>query len=61
MKLTVHATIFSLVFAGVVASALTTKPTSPISSNHSLVVSYAMPVPNCPPTTGCPVRGEIRY
>jgi hypothetical protein len=58
MKLTVHATIFSLVFAGVVASALTTKPTASFPSNHSLIVSHAMPVPNCPPTTGCPIKGE---
>ena len=49
MKLLVHASIFSVVFAGFVASALTTKPTAHVTANHSLVVSHAMPVPNCPP------------
>jgi hypothetical protein len=46
MKLLVHASIFSVVFAGFVASALTTKVTP-----H--VVSHAMPVPTCGPSTGC--------
>jgi hypothetical protein len=49
MKLFVHAAIFSVIFAGFVASAVTTKETSAIPANHSLVVSHAMPVPNCPP------------
>ena len=54
MKLFVHASIFSVVFAGFVASAVTTKPTAAIPANHSLVVSHAMPVPNCPPNDqGC--------
>ncbi len=54
MKLTVHASIFSIVFAGFMASALTTKPTAPTSSSQSFAVSHALPVPNCPPSTGCP-------
>ena len=53
MKLLVHASIFSVVFAGFIASALTTKPTTHVPANHSLVVSHAMPVPNCPPGEGC--------
>ncbi|MGA3223408.1 MAG: hypothetical protein ABSC65_06575 [Acidobacteriaceae bacterium] len=53
MKLLVHASIFSVVFAGFVASALTTKVTPHVPSNHSLVVSHAMPVPTCGPSTGC--------
>ncbi len=55
MKLFVHASIFSVIFAGFVASAVTTKPTAAIPANHSLVVSHAMPVPNCPPNDpkGC--------
>lgn len=52
MKLFVHASIFSIVFAGFVASAVTIKPTSHVTANHSLVVSHAMPVPNCPPGEG---------
>ncbi len=54
MKLLVHASIFSVVFAGFVASAVTNKPTTKMPANHSLVLSYSMPVPNCPPDTGCP-------
>ena len=54
MKLVMHTSIFSIVFAGVLASALTTKTTTPVSASHSLVVSFAMPVPNCDPNTGCP-------
>ncbi len=53
MKLLVHASIFSVVFAGFVASALTSKPTARITANHSLVISSAMPVPSCDPNTGC--------
>jgi hypothetical protein len=53
MKLLVHASIFSVVFAGVLASAVTTKHTSAIPVNHSLVVSHAMPVPSCPPGNTC--------
>jgi hypothetical protein len=54
MKLIMHASIFSIVFAGFLASALTTKPTAPVHASHSLVVSYAMPVPSCDPGVGCP-------
>jgi hypothetical protein len=57
MKLTVHATIFSIVFAGFLASALTTKPTASFTGSHSLVISQAMPVPSCPPSTGCDPKG----
>jgi hypothetical protein len=55
MKLFVHASIFSVVFAGFVAGAVTTKDTAAIPANHSLVVSHEMPVPNCPPNDpkGC--------
>jgi hypothetical protein len=53
MKLLVNASIFSIVFAGFVASAVTVKPTSRIPTNHSLVVSHAMPVPSCDPDKGC--------
>jgi hypothetical protein len=53
MKLLVHASIFSVVFAGVVAGALTTKATDRVTARHSLVVSHAMPVPSCDPATGC--------
>ena len=54
MKLFVHASIFSVVFAGFVASAVTTKPTDHVTASHSLVVSHAMPVPTCPPgEAGC--------
>jgi hypothetical protein len=53
MKLFVHASIFSVVFAGFVASAVTTKPTAKPTASHSLVISHAMPVPNCPPGEGC--------
>jgi hypothetical protein len=53
MKLVVHASIFSVIFAGFVAGAVTTKHTESVSAEHSLVVSHAMPVPNCPPDTGC--------
>ncbi len=49
MKLFVHASIFSVVFAGFVAGAVTIKPTEKVPTNHSLIVSHAMPVPNCPP------------
>lgn len=49
MKLFVHASIFSIVFAGFVASAVTTKPTDRVTARHSLVVSHAMPVPTCKP------------
>ena len=53
MKLLVHAATFSVIFAGFVASAVTTKHTNTIPANHSLVVSRAMPVPSCHPKTGC--------
>ncbi len=50
MKLFVHASIFSVVFAGFVASAVTTKSTDHVTASHSLVASpHAMPVPTCRP------------
>jgi hypothetical protein len=52
MKLFVHASIFSIVFAGFVASAVTIKSTDHVTASHSLVVSHAMPVPNCAPGDG---------
>jgi len=54
MKLFVHASIFSVVFAGFVASAVTTKSTSTnrVTADHSLVVSHTMPVPSCNPGEG---------
>ena len=58
MKLMVHATVFSAIFAGFVAGAVTIKPTQPANGNHGLVISTAMPVPNCPPDTGCPLKSE---
>jgi hypothetical protein len=56
MKLLVHASIFSVIFAGFVASAVTTKHTTSMPANHSLMISHAMPVPSCPPSTGCTLR-----
>jgi hypothetical protein len=53
MKLLVNASIFSVVFAGFVASAVTIKPTAQYPTNNSLVISQAMPVPSCDPATGC--------
>jgi len=49
MKLFVHASIFSIVFAGFVTSAVTTKSTVHVTAKHSLTVSHAMPVPTCRP------------
>jgi hypothetical protein len=50
MKLFVHASIFSIVFAGFVASAVTIKPSDRVSTaSHSLVAPHAMPVPTCKP------------
>jgi hypothetical protein len=49
MKLFVHASIFSVVFAGFVASAVTTKSIDHVTARHSLVVPHAMPVPTCRP------------
>jgi hypothetical protein len=50
MKLFVHASIFSVVFAGFVAGAVTTKSSDHhVTASHSLVVSHAMPVPTCRP------------
>jgi hypothetical protein len=54
MKLFFHTSIFSVVFAGVLAGALTTKPTTPVTGSRGLVMPFAMPVPNCDPATGCP-------
>jgi hypothetical protein len=56
MKLFVHTSILSVVFAGALASALTTKPAAPVTGTHSLVISHAMPIPTCPTGTGCPLR-----
>jgi hypothetical protein len=58
MKLLVHAAIFSVIFAGFVASAVTTKHTNSLPANHSLVVSRAMPVPSCRPKTGCALNPD---
>ena len=52
MKLFVHASIFSVVFAGFVASAVTVKPANQVTADHSLVVSHAMPVQSCNPGDG---------
>jgi hypothetical protein len=52
MKLAIHASIFSVVFAGFVAGAVTTKHTKIVPSHPTLLLSHA-PVPNCPPDTGC--------
>jgi hypothetical protein len=49
MKLFVHASIFSIVFAGFVASAVTTKSTDQVTAIHSFVAPHAMPVPTCRP------------
>jgi hypothetical protein len=50
MKLFVHASIFSVVFAGFVASAVTTKSTDHVTASHSFVAApHAMPVPTCKP------------
>jgi hypothetical protein len=53
MKLVMHTSIFSVIFAGILASAITTKPTSRVTGSHSLVVSSGMPIPSCAPDTGC--------
>jgi hypothetical protein len=58
MKLAVHASIFSVIFAGFVASALTTKHTVTTTPHHVLIISHGMPVPTCDPCCGCPVRPE---
>jgi hypothetical protein len=58
MKLAVHASIFSIIFAGFVASALTTKHTVPVTAPSSFSVSYAMPIPTCNPCCGCPLKPE---
>jgi hypothetical protein len=58
MKLAVHASVFSIIFAGFVASALTTKHTVPTVSHGGLAVSYAMPIPTCNPCCGCPLKPE---
>jgi hypothetical protein len=52
MKLLVHASIFSVVFAGFVAGALTTKAPDHLTARYGLVVSHTMPVPSCDPETG---------
>lgn len=53
MKLAIHASIFSVIFAGFVAGAVTTRNTETAPASHTLGVTHAMPVPNCPPDTGC--------
>jgi hypothetical protein len=58
MKLAVHASIFSVIFAGFVASALTTKHTVTTAPHSGLIISYEMPVPNCHPCCGCPLKPE---
>jgi hypothetical protein len=59
MKLAVHASVLSLVFAGFVASAFTPKATAFTTAftpaNHSMVIANAMPVPSCTPDQGCGV------
>jgi hypothetical protein len=61
MKLAIHASIFSIVFAGFVAGAVTTKHTASTPASHSLVLSHFMPVPNCPPHKGCIVKAQNEY
>ncbi len=61
MKLLAHASVFSVLFAGFVASAVTIKPTTSVPANHSLVVSNALPVPSCPPSKGCDPTAFARY
>jgi hypothetical protein len=56
MKLFIHTSILSVVFAGVLAGAVTIKPTAPVTGTHSQAISYAMPIPTCPTGTGCPLR-----
>jgi hypothetical protein len=54
MKLFVNASIFSVVFAGFVANALTShSAVTPAHQGRSMVVSSFMPVPSCSPKTGC--------
>jgi hypothetical protein len=54
MKLFVHASIFSIVFAGFVASALPSNSAAlPSRQGSSLSIPSAMPVPSCDPRTGC--------
>jgi hypothetical protein len=53
MKLFVHASIFSIVFTGFVAGAVTSHPTTTLNSVPSFAISSAMPVPSCDPRTGC--------
>jgi hypothetical protein len=60
MKLFVHASIFSVVFAGFVASALTShSAVTPANQGRGLVISNAMPVPSCSPRTGCVAGSEV--
>jgi len=65
MKLTVHASVFTILFTGFMASTFTAQPTESLRestrASHSLVISSAMPVPNCPPDTGCPFMADFRY
>ncbi len=58
MKLAVHASIFSIFFAGFMARALTTNLTEPSNASHNMSISTSMPVPNCAPDTGCPLKSE---
>jgi hypothetical protein len=56
MKLFVHTSLFSAVFAGVLALGLTTNQTAPVTATHNVAISHAMPIPTCPTGTGCPLR-----
>jgi hypothetical protein len=37
---------------------LTTKHTVTTASHSGLIISYEMPVPNCHPCCGCPLKPE---
>jgi hypothetical protein len=56
MKLFIYTSIYSVVFAGVLAGAVTTKSTEPVTGTHNLAIRSAMPIPTCPTGTGCPLR-----
>jgi hypothetical protein len=55
MKLLARIAAVSLVFAGALASSMTPKThTTPVVSPNSMIISSAMPVPNCDPgKSGC--------
>ena len=56
MKLAIHVSVLSMLFAGFCAAVVTTKQTAPAGAHRGLILSYRMPVPNCPPDKGCPVK-----